>query len=346
MGVTEHGKVLRLAAALALFSLAGCAGVRFGPFGIGAHAVSVSRSVWLSGVEWCPDSRHIIVAKQSTRESLWVFFLILPAPFAAGENWRETQCGVYLVDATGAGGARWLGEGRAPKVAPRGTFVAYTSDGGSGEPPGAYLRLTDYAVGKTWTLASRLGRYSFSPDGKWLTWDSWDSPSSAWKVVGVEQPERPHMLAATEEDFKRTDWWPQGDGYPSWARPWEWGSDGALYRTVRCAEEEQKPARRRWVRLVPPDWKVQEIGLLPWPQEVPAPVRGVRGERRWVRASTGRDARPSPDGTMWFWTDTTSWRFPYLSLILPTWGFAAGDLYVECADGTGKRRAARFLPRW
>ena len=290
----------RQATALGLLALAasGCTGLRLGPYGIGIMTMAVHRSVQVSA-DWSPDDRFVLITRHTAKTIDRSSFIIYST-----DAWKKhlpDRHEVYRVPASGDEPPTSLGNGTGLEICPAGACVAFHEEREPADKGGQALRrlwLADYAAPEPQPviLDEDVEHYSFSHDGKWLSWNS--RADRVWKVVAVARPDEPVTLSAALEPLHADGWQTHRWGMPS--DRWRWSTDGALYRLLTRWSDARQALDRRWVRLVPPDWSLEDLGLRP-AGVLPATLRDEPPRRPHGLAR-------SLDGSMRLETETTKSR--------------------------------------
>ncbi len=245
-------------AAMALLALAlgtaGCTGLRIGSYGIGIVPMRVRRAVFAKA-DWSPDDRFVLVAKRTAKSVERASFIIRPA--GAWVNQSPGRAEILVVPADGSARPTRLGSGEGLSICPSGTCAAFveTADGAR------RLWLADYAAPKpTRTLLDPdVEHFSFSHDGKWLSWSS--RADGAWRVAPVERPDQAHRLDEDLGPLAEARWTTRRWGMPR--DRWRWSADGALYRLLTRWDDARRALEHRWVRFVPPEWTLDDLGERP-----------------------------------------------------------------------------------
>jgi len=322
-----------------LLGLPGCTGVRFGCIGLGNPVVGVYRGVTVKG-HWCPDSRHVIVERTTTKGSeRFPMFLILPILVPCGTDYRIrkewVRDEILLLDLSQPSEVKKLADGQYPQVCPQGTYVAYklllkegtkNVEGTSVDP--RQLWLLNYATGDKRLLEEYVTSCEFTKDGKWITWESRvDAALRSCRQFAAEvgAPSKPRTFGTEVSQMLKQGWdcergWMADDG--SRCSDWRRGGD-----------PEKPPSERCRVRYAPPEWKM-EVTALPSP-----------AAREWVHIRPidwSRD--PSPDGKLILKRKKVEFLIPDL-LVLPAHRFRVENLLVEFPDGT-TRQVTHFKAPW
>ena len=257
-----------------LFALAasGCTGFRLGPYGIGIATTQVRRTVLLR-YDWSPDDRFVLISKQSTRSLERSCFLLIRT--GGWDVVRPDRFEVYRVSSSGEERPARLGKGRGLKVCPAGTYAAFHEEyvPDKDAPPRHRLWLVDYAQPRPRPvmLGEQVVHYSFSHDGAWLSWAS--VADGTWTVARVDRPDERQALDGKLRTLSAKGWRTRRWGMPR--DRWRWSADGCLYRLLTRWNEARRALDYRWVRLVPPDWRVEDLGESP----AGAPPLTLREER-------------------------------------------------------------------
>lgn len=259
-------------AILVLLALPGCGGCRVYRYGFGRPRMRVHRSVWCKA-DWSLDDRFVLVSVTKMKRVFRARFSIVPYDSYEDEP-RERQI-LYRVPADGSEEPTRLGYGTQLTVCPAGTYAAFVEPlepAEEGEPPPRRLWLVDYAAEEPEPVAldDDLAHFSFSHDGKWLAWSS--AAPGTWRVIAVDRPSEPHELSPALAELRDAGWLPRRWGMPR--DRWRWSTDGALYRLLTRFGTDRTTLTHRWVRFVPPDWTVEDLGRLP----KDAPPEALRDE--------------------------------------------------------------------
>lgn len=337
VGYKRHMASVLLLCWLALaVGSSGCTGIRVGPIGLGVPVVRVDRQVILSA-DWSADDRYVIIWKHTSKSATRVLMLLVPVMTGESSQTASRITNEILVlNVNGRGKLRKLGDGRGVEISPGGSYLLYTH-----RPTGKrvwvngkdfsirQLWLANYVTGEKWKLDEFADRWSFSRDGKWLTWGS--EIGRPQRVVNVERPAKVRSLGTELEELETAGWT---------VGRFQWSTDGGLYCVLGKIPHQGKPGRSRYLRFAPPDWKMTDLGESLSKDR----AAGFREDRsrfsaEWVR---------SHDGTMLLRKKRKKFRIPYfLTLLsLPEGEVVVQNLYVELRDGSSRRLTYFWPPLW
>lgn len=305
--------------------VSGCTGIRFGKLGLGYPTVRVDRAVRLNAA-WTPDSRHVVVQKEASKSVTRVPMLILPLLVGCGhEGDYRISNKIFLVDVAGGARRKKLADGRASKICPHGTYIAYFH-----QPTSRMVRvdgkdvsfrqlwLLNYATGQRWKLSKYVEDYSFSRDGRWLAWTPAVGP---WQVIAVKEPRKPQTYGHELHTSKKAGW-SVGNAL--------WSQDGNRYVLLSRRARQDEPGQPRWVRFAPPKWRMEEVG----PKLSKEQREGLFGRPDHRLSGRGGVLR----------IKRKDFKIPDL-LILPGGDVHVENLYLELADGT-MRKLTHFTAPW
>ncbi|MFW6161776.1 MAG: hypothetical protein ACODAJ_03350 [Planctomycetota bacterium] len=265
---------------LAVLALAwtacGCAGLRLGAYGVGILPMRVHRAVHAQA-DWSPDDQFVLIEKHRDKRVTRASFLL--TVLTIWEKDYPDRYAIYRVPVPEGEPLTWIGPGQDLEIAPAGTFAAYVEEHDppeKGAAPQRRLWLVDYAAPdpEPTALDEDVEHYSFSLDGQWLSWKA--RGEGGWKVAPVARPEQVRLLDEPLEFLTRQGWDPDRWGMPRGR--WRWSADGALYRVLTRWDRTRKALAYRWVRFVPPDWTLEDLGTLP-AHAKPAALREERPSR-------------------------------------------------------------------